>query len=396
MGQLVRTGIGLAVAALVLVAPTVAQPATTGSVPVLAWSPSASGSFNFGMVQAGKTASQTFTLTNSGGTATGMLTVALSGSTALTKTADGCTATSLGPKKSCSVTVRYAPTSGPESDTGTLTATSKKPAANASVTLKGASTAPPAAQDPIVTKTANPTFTRTYSWTIAKSIVGPSTITNSGGGGTFNYSVMASETGFHDSGWGVTGVIEVTNPNNATLRGVNVTSDQITDSNGAADPHASCAADASNNLPITVAAHATVDITYTCTFSGAPSSNQPETNTAVASWYPTLSDGSVTPHSNNSPGAKTQLSFSTPTTLANQTVTPTDRFNGGTAANLCTLQPQAPCTLTASDDNANLTTQTYTYSRTVQGTAGTCVQYPNTAATGTGPTSSQTVTYCIS
>src|SRR5439155_1244390 len=70
----------------------------------------------------------------SGGRATGTLAVALSGSSAFTITADGCTARSLGPTKSCTVTVRYAPTAG-GSDTATLTATGEH--ASASLTLTG-------------------------------------------------------------------------------------------------------------------------------------------------------------------------------------------------------------------------------------------------------------------
>jgi hypothetical protein len=66
-----------------------------------------------------------------------MLTVALSESSAFTKTADGCAATSLGPGKSCSVTVQYAPSAAGASDSATLAASSKKPAASASLTLTG-------------------------------------------------------------------------------------------------------------------------------------------------------------------------------------------------------------------------------------------------------------------
>ena len=69
--------------------------------------------------------------------ATGALKVSLTGSSAFSITADTCTARSLGPKKSCSVTVQYAPTTAGSSDTGTLTAMSKKPAASASASLTG-------------------------------------------------------------------------------------------------------------------------------------------------------------------------------------------------------------------------------------------------------------------
>ena len=123
------------VAAAALLAPAAGQ---AGGAPAIAWSPTTSGgTYNYGAVNVGQTATQTFTLTNSGGRATGTLVVALSGSAAFTITADGCTARSLGPRKSCTVTVQYAPTVG-GSDTATLTATGEH--ASASLTLTGSGT----------------------------------------------------------------------------------------------------------------------------------------------------------------------------------------------------------------------------------------------------------------
>jgi hypothetical protein len=77
----------------------------------------------------------TFTLTNVGGKGTGPLTIALSGSSAFTSTQDGCSGKSLGPKKSCTIPVEYAPTSSGRRMTATLSATGK--AASASLTLTG-------------------------------------------------------------------------------------------------------------------------------------------------------------------------------------------------------------------------------------------------------------------
>lgn len=74
--------------------------------------------------------------TNAGGTATAALSVSLSGSSAFTKIADTCSASSLGPAKRCTITVRYRPTAAALA-TATLTATSLKPAATASVKLTG-------------------------------------------------------------------------------------------------------------------------------------------------------------------------------------------------------------------------------------------------------------------
>ena len=107
--------VGLSLVAVALFVPGVGR--AGGGPPQLAWSPTTgSGSYDYGAVHDYERASQTFTLTNSGGSGTSMLTVSLSGPAAFTPTQDGCTGASLGPGKSCSVTVRYAPmTSGVDS-----------------------------------------------------------------------------------------------------------------------------------------------------------------------------------------------------------------------------------------------------------------------------------------
>jgi hypothetical protein len=118
-----------------LLVPNVGQAA---GPPAIAFSPS---SYDYGTIDSGTTASKTFTLTNSGGSATGALSVSLTGSSAFSVTADTCTARSLGPRKSCSVTVRYAPTTAGASDSATLSASGKKRDAIATASLTGASTA---------------------------------------------------------------------------------------------------------------------------------------------------------------------------------------------------------------------------------------------------------------
>jgi len=130
----IRTiGVVAASAVAALVVTVVAQ---AGGPPSLSWSPSTVTGFDFGLTGVGKTATQTFTLTNSGGSASAALTVTLAGSEAFTITEDTCSETSLGPRKSCTVTVEYAPTaSGPGA--ATLNASGKKEEANADLTLTG-------------------------------------------------------------------------------------------------------------------------------------------------------------------------------------------------------------------------------------------------------------------
>ena len=87
----------------------------------------------YGQVTAGQTAAQTFTLASTGGKASRALTVTLSESAAFTITADTCTATSLGPSTSCTVTVRLAPGTA----AATLTAANNKKAVLATDSLTG-------------------------------------------------------------------------------------------------------------------------------------------------------------------------------------------------------------------------------------------------------------------
>jgi hypothetical protein len=125
-----------ACATVAIFTPAAAQ--ARGAPPAIDWSPTTDiGTYDYGAVTPGQTASQTFTLTNSGGSATAMLTVTLSDSAVFSITSDDCTGTSLGPGKSCDVTVQYAPSTAGESDSATLEASGKKVSASASITLTG-------------------------------------------------------------------------------------------------------------------------------------------------------------------------------------------------------------------------------------------------------------------
>lgn len=129
------TRIVVAAIAAATLAMVVAGVGQAGGPPSLAWSPSTGGSFDYGVVAVGHDSSQTFTLTNSGGSASAKLTIALSGSASFTITADNCR--SLGPGKSCSATVSYAPTASAGPETATLSANGKKDSATADLTLTG-------------------------------------------------------------------------------------------------------------------------------------------------------------------------------------------------------------------------------------------------------------------
>jgi hypothetical protein len=96
-------------------------------------------SHTYGHVRLGGALSQTFTLANTGGQGTGALTITVitvSGpQRSFTITATTCHR-GLGPRKSCTVTVQFAPTTDGEI-TGKLTAVGKKPTAMATADLTG-------------------------------------------------------------------------------------------------------------------------------------------------------------------------------------------------------------------------------------------------------------------
>ena len=88
----------------------------------------------------GATESKTFVLKNAPGrSATAALTVRITGpdAAAFTKKDDGCSGTSLGPNKSCSLRVEYSPSAAGAPQTATLMAMSKKPNATANASLTG-------------------------------------------------------------------------------------------------------------------------------------------------------------------------------------------------------------------------------------------------------------------
>jgi hypothetical protein len=214
-----------------------------------------------------------------------------------------------------------------------------------------------------VVKTATPALKRTYNWTISKS-VDKTRVEQIGGTATFNYTVNASETGFTDSGWVVTGTITVSNPNDwesVTLTGV---SDSI-------DNGGNCSITSGNKTATLAPKGQTGDsatLGYKCTFASNPGGG---TNTAAATW-----DSSAASTPDGSASGTAGYDFSNATiTRVNQTITVTDCFALSTVT--CT-SPTTLGTLTATDVTP-FAAATYTYSHTVNVPANNCLRYTNTA-----------------
>jgi hypothetical protein len=117
-------------------------------------------------------------------------------------------------------------------------------------------------------KTANATFTRTYSWTISKAPDGEYWKFIGDPATTHGYTVNVDKTTV-DSNWAVSGSITITNPN--TARGVEITS--------VSDVFAgiSASVDCGVSFPYTIAGSGTL----TCTYNAALPGESNGTNTAT-------------------------------------------------------------------------------------------------------------------
>lgn len=225
-------------------------------------------------------------------------------------------------------------------------------------------------EDLTVSKTASPAFTRTYNWNLGKNVDKTTVDIASGGSATFNYTVGASQTGFTDSGWQVSGTITVQNPNDWEAITANLTD--------AVDDGGTCTVTGGSG--VSVPAGGSVSLPYTCTYASAPSPPS-GTNKATATW-----DKSAASTPTGSATATKAFAFVTPTAAVNKTVTVTDTFNG---------TPATLGTLTATDAPP-FASATYTYSHTVSGVGGTCTSYANIAKiVETGQTAGQTVKVCV-
>jgi hypothetical protein len=186
---------------------------------------------------------------------------------------------------------------------------------------------PPPAADLVASKTAAPSFTREFNWTIGKGVDACQVVNNVGGCNitgstkTLNYIVSVSHDSGTDSGWQVNGNVTVTNPDLGDASAVTV-SDATT-------VGGSCTVsnDLNYNLDPTVGgtlpAGGTAIYPYTCTFASNPGSG---TNNATVSWNPILSDGSVTPDSTFT--APRAFAFGSPTTVIHNCVDATDSYAG--------------------------------------------------------------------
>jgi hypothetical protein len=155
----------------------------------------------------------------------------------------------------------------------------------------------PAPEKLVTEKDAAASFTRTFSWTVVKTVDGQESVDYSQTGSTrdLQYSVVYTKGAGVDSGWLVTGTITVTNPNDFDVTGVDVT-DQLND-----DPATTCSVDDGSypdgdGNPVTVPssggtipALTAVDYEYSC----HPDDTSATKNTATAAWAASGPNGAL-------------------------------------------------------------------------------------------------------
>lgn len=157
-----------------------------------------------------------------------------------------------------------------------------------------------------VSKTATTTFTRTFPWTIDKSVTPASWALFDGDSGTSDYTVALTKGTGVDSAWAVSGTITIEN-----------TSDQDAPISGVTDTLTG-GLSATVVCPVTFPYTLPDGDTLTCTYSRSLPDGTSRTNTASAS----LSTGAVFT-------GTAAVTFGMPTTLVNDTVHVDDTFAGG-------------------------------------------------------------------
>jgi hypothetical protein len=206
----------------------------------------------------------------------------------------------------------------------------------------------PNADDLVVTKDASGADTRTYSWSIAKS-VDKTVVHQVGGNAIFNYLVDVNLLGSAVSNVTVTGTITVTNFNAADVVGVDVT-DVLSDTTA-------CTVTGGADATITPGDNT---FAYNCSLSGLPAGQLD--NTASAAWDAQTVDGKPLA-TGSADFTFTDIGFTE--TAVDECVSVTDIFNGQPATTLgsrCVGDPDVD----------------FSYQRSIPVVPG-CVTYPNTA-----------------
>ena len=228
-----------------------------------------------------------------------------------------------------------------------------------------------------VTKNKVVSLTRTYSYSIDKSVADSSLEVGANGKATASYTVVVTDGPATDSSWAMSGVITVDNPNAWEVTLLTIT-DSYQGTVCTVTPQANLVIGVDNpNTPNTDEGQRTFP--YTCSFASQPPYNG--TNTATVTWDKTAAATS----SNTASGTAAVVEADWTLNKVNPAVDVVDDKTVPGASN-------ALGTVTWAGAG---TKHTFTYSLELAGTPGRCVNYDNTARiVQTGQSDSATVTVC--
>lgn len=177
--------------------------------------------------------------------------------------------------------------------------------------------------DIAVTKTASTALTRTWNWTIDKSVTPATWNLFTGDSGTSDYTIQLTKTGSTDSGWAVTGNITVSNVGNPIAATINSVSDLISGFGGTVTVDCGSAV-----FPYTIAAGGTLGCTYSATLPDG--TTRTNTATAVQQLHTYDKDGTPTNDGTSNHDGTASVDFSAATvTDVNPSVHVTDTYAGG-------------------------------------------------------------------
>lgn len=161
-----------------------------------------------------------------------------------------------------------------------------------------------------VSKTATTTFTRTWQWTIDKSVTPATWDLFTGDSGTSRYTVAVTRTGYVDSNWAVSGTITITNPWHVPA--------SITAVTDVISPAIAATPSCGVTFPYSLAAGGTLN----CTYSSPLPDGTSRVNTATVTTTGMVGGGSATAN----------VTFGAPTTTVNGTINVTDTYAGSLGA----------------------------------------------------------------
>lgn len=223
-----------------------------------------------------------------------------------------------------------------------------------------------------------PTYDIDHNWRVTKSVAAPTTVdVAEGTPAVVGYEVRLEALDATRSGFG--GTVTVTNPNPLPM--VGTLSAEIT--GGAACAIGAADVSGAAGLQVDLASGAN-PFTYTC-----PTAALPGGTTATVTWaeatYPSPDAGETYARSDATSFVIDQRT--------DETTTVTDTFAGGAPQDLGTYDWN---TVRASNDPAAHTVVVASYPRSIDGVAGECTDYDNTAReSADGTSDSETVTVCV-